>query len=113
MLEWENPVWLLFFIPCGILVFFYIKNFKSDRQKIFIGLFRGLVFMLIILALANPSLHLPSRNKEIVFLVDASKSVVDKEEEILSWIKNSLDKNLPVILLPSLLLVVTRKHYSL
>lgn len=30
-----------------------------------------------------------------MFLVDASKSVVDKVEEILSWIKNSLDKKSP------------------
>lgn len=92
MLEFQHPLWLFMLIPCAIIVGLFMKKGRGDRTKVVIGIFRAFVFTCLVLALANPFLHVPTGKKEVVFLIDESTSFAGQVEEVLTWIDESLGK---------------------
>lgn len=90
MLEFRYPYFLILLIPCLLMIGLYFKRSPMRRHTVVIGLLRTLVFTFLVFSLATPTLLLPSGHKQVVFLIDTSRSFAEKEEEILDWIEASI-----------------------
>ncbi|MCR2820891.1 VWA domain-containing protein [Lederbergia panacisoli] len=91
-LEFNYPFLLFLLIPAGVVLYLFFKQNKgfNNAEKIWIICMRSLVFALIILSLATPQLVFKTDEKNVVFLVDASASMIGTEDSILSWIEKSI-----------------------
>nr|WP_233711364.1 VWA domain-containing protein [Lederbergia citrisecunda] len=60
------------------------------KEKIWITCIRAVVFSFIILSLVTPQLVFKTNERNVVFLVDSSASMMGTENEILTWIEKSV-----------------------
>nr|WP_280518504.1 VWA domain-containing protein [Lederbergia wuyishanensis] len=83
---------MLILIISAIVLFLFIKHSKGYNhiEKIWITCIRGLVFTLIIISLATPQLVFKIDERNVVFLVDSSASMIGTQDEILSWIEKGV-----------------------
>ncbi|PFA68873.1 hypothetical protein CN378_05165 [Bacillus sp. AFS015802] len=85
-IEFEEVLWLLLLIPLGFVLFLYAKQGMERKERITILVLRGWAMILLILALATPSLVFPEKAKPVIFLADRSASVSIQEDHILDLI---------------------------
>lgn len=92
-LRLDEPLWLLLLLPA--LVYFGwlgLKTFRdsSKLQKI-VFLLRIAVVVLLIFALASPSLLRSVKEEQVIFLMDRSASLKGMETEMTLAVENALD----------------------
>ncbi len=93
-IELKEPLWLLLHIPLVVLLTFFIRTFKQSKQeKIVILCLRFLSTSLLIFALCVPSIVMPSKGENVVFLADQSASASGNEDRMFSFVKNQIDQN--------------------
>lgn len=88
----DQPLWLLLFLPVA-LYFFWIwrkgrKIYKKEQAIVF--LLRILSIFLLLFALTSPYLLLPVKDEMVLFLVDRSASTTGTDQDVYSWIEQSL-----------------------
>ncbi|WP_413380688.1 VWA domain-containing protein [Alkalihalobacillus sp. 1P02AB] len=91
--EFSQPVYFLLFllvIPALLFFLWPLKEKKKGETKLIVGI-RSLVFALIILALADPSLVLTSKVIDTVFVLDRSDSVGERELEMERFIVDAVN----------------------
>ncbi|WP_075617393.1 VWA domain-containing protein [Paenisporosarcina indica] len=79
----ESPIWLLFLIlPVIYFTFAWWKNKKQQsREYTVIFIIRVVAVLLLIFALAGPTLLLPIKEEQILFVVDRSASTAGTESQ--------------------------------
>ncbi|MFI8686450.1 VWA domain-containing protein [Rossellomorea sp. NPDC077527] len=88
-IEFNEILWLWFLVPLGFVLFLYAKQGFARKDGKIILLLRGSAMSLVILALANPFIILPVKDKSVLFLVDRSASVSNQEDQVLEMINQS------------------------
>ncbi|QHE61130.1 VWA domain-containing protein [Rossellomorea vietnamensis] len=89
-IEFEEVLWLLLLIPLGLVLFLFAKQGMNRKERRLILALRGCAMVLLIFALANPSLVLPEKAKPVIFLADRSASVSLQEDRILDLINRGV-----------------------
>lgn len=90
----DTPLALLLLIP---VIVYFIWMFLKQRTKwkkfhfIIFGI-RVIAVLLLIFAISAPYILLPVKEEQVVFLIDRSASLEGKEEDIISFIQESLEK---------------------
>ncbi|GGA17571.1 VWA domain-containing protein [Psychrobacillus lasiicapitis] len=88
----DQPLWLLLLIP--IVIYFVWtwkkekKGFRKEGRVVFF--LRLLAIFCLILGLTNPYLLLPIKEEQVLFLVDRSASVQGTDNQVTSFIEQSL-----------------------
>lgn len=92
-LRLDEPLWLLLLIPALIYFgWFGIRNFSaSSKIAKIVYLLRTAVVALLIFALAAPSLFLPVKEEQVIFLLDRSASLEGMETEMAAAVENALN----------------------
>ena len=92
-LRLDEPLWLLLLIPALIYFgWFGIRNFSaSSKIAKIVYLLRTAVVVLLIFALAAPSLFLPVKEEQVIFLLDRSASLEGMETEMAAAVENALN----------------------
>ncbi|UXH45585.1 VWA domain-containing protein [Rossellomorea vietnamensis] len=89
-IEFKEVLWLLLVIPLGLVLFLFVKQGMNRKERRLILALRGCAMVLLILALANPSIVLPEKAKPVIFLADRSASVSLQEDRILDEINRGV-----------------------
>ncbi|WP_223633727.1 VWA domain-containing protein [Planococcus sp. 4-30] len=92
-LRLDEPLWLLLLIPAVIYFgWFGIRNFSvSSKIAKIVYILRVTVVALLIFALAAPSLFLPVKEEQVIFLLDRSASLEGMETEMATAVENALN----------------------
>lgn len=92
MLQFEYPILFILLIPLFISILFFVKNLSNiNKERIVIVILRGFTVILLIFAITIPSLMLPINTKQIIYLLDESKSMDGNREQMTEWIRTSLE----------------------
>jgi len=91
MLKFEYPFLFFLLVPAmAVLWLYWRKTEGRSREVRWVTILRGLLFATIITALAVPSLVLPAHEKKVVFLIDRSESIAEREEAMRDWIEQAI-----------------------
>lgn len=90
----ESPVWLLLLLlPATYFAFVWWKNHsKHSREYGIVFLLRVSAVCLLIIALAMPTLLLPIKEEQILFVVDQSASTAGTEQQTTEFLVQALEK---------------------
>ncbi|ANU13692.1 hypothetical protein B481_2247 [Planococcus halocryophilus Or1] len=91
-LQLGNPIWLLLLIPAIIYFgWFALRNFSASSKLVKIIFFlRTAAVVLLIFALATPSLFSPVKEEQVIFLLDRSASLEGLETEMAAAVEDAL-----------------------
>lgn len=90
----ESPIWLLLLLlPAVYFAFYWWKNNKQiSREYTIIFLLRVSAVCLLIFAMSMPTILIPIKEEQILFLVDASDSTVGTEQQSTEFLVQALAK---------------------
>ena len=88
----ESPAWLLLLLlPAVYFTFVWLKSTKySSRENTIVFLIRVTAVFLLIFALAMPTLLLPIKEEQILFVVDRSASTMGTEQQSVEFLVQAL-----------------------
>lgn len=88
----DTPLALLLLIPLTLYFFWTWKKHKNQlkRRHLIVFGIRGLSLLLLVFAMTSPYLLLPIKDEQVVFLIDRSASLNGTEEQVSSFIEDSL-----------------------
>jgi len=90
-MEFYQPIWFLSLIPLGVLWF----TWKMPGRLL--ATLRAVIFALLVLALAQPVIHLPNRSGTIVVIADRSASMPanndDSLKELIQLVQTGMRKS--------------------
>ena len=92
-LQFEEPLFLLLLIPVLWLLYHFWRSvtLSSNTEKRIIITLRFLIFTLIILALANPTIKFPVEGVTTVFVVDHSESLRDQQDNMYEIMEEAIE----------------------
>ncbi|MFX3674265.1 MAG: VWA domain-containing protein [Paenisporosarcina sp.] len=90
----ESPSWLLLFLlPVTYFAFVWWKNSKHfSREYKIIFLIRLLALFLLVFSMTTPTILLPIKEEQILFVVDRSASTVGTEEQTSEFLVQALSE---------------------
>jgi len=90
----ESPVWLLLLlVPAAYFTFVWWKNHKQhSREYGIIFSIRVTAICLLIIAMAIPTILLPIKEEQILFVVDHSASTAGTEQQSTEFLVQALEK---------------------
>ncbi|MFJ7970576.1 VWA domain-containing protein [Psychrobacillus sp. NPDC096389] len=89
----DQPLWLLLFVP---IVIYFMWTWKKEK-KVFrkegkvVFFLRLVAILCLVLGLTNPYLLLPIKEEQVLFLIDRSASVQGTNNQVTTFIEQSLD----------------------
>lgn len=95
-IKFGAPWWLLLFIPAAALIVWWWRCDArlGQKKKLVLASVRALIFLLLILALADVQLTFPERGKTVVFVADLSASL-NKDKEVRDYIARAVEGKSP------------------
>ncbi|WAA10686.1 VWA domain-containing protein [Fervidibacillus albus] len=97
MVEMKYPFMFILLVPAFFHLYIFYKGSVglSKRDRLTRVIFRGTIYFLLAFALTIPKIVIPVKTVDVVFLVDRSDSVAESEEDIVSFVNESIDKKQP------------------